>query len=255
MGQITRVLLFNLALFLATGIGTVRADELKTVLPGWSLGPVISGLDDPLVGGKTVASIGPLLLYEGERVYLRGGILGVRFWGTQKLELSAILEGNIEGPPRKDNDRLKDMSARDASLGAGLRLQSIHDWGTIVAKIQGDISDAGGGHRATLAYYGPMYRGAITFIPFVGLNYRSSDVVDYYFGVKPSEVTAERPAYTGRSSITSYAGFELTYPLTEQWLLLAGLQSEFYDKPITDSPIVDKDVRTSGLISAVYRFR
>lgn len=76
--------------------------------------------------------------------------------------------------------------------------------------------------------------------PSVGLEWESARLVDYYYGVKPSEALPDRSAYTGHESVNYGAGMTGAYRLSRSWCLLAGLYATHLSDGISDSPIVDR---------------
>lgn len=90
--------------------------------------------------------------------------------------------------------------------------------------------------------------------PAIGIQLQSSELVDYYHGVRDSEVRDGRPAYEGDRAVNSLVSLTVGYSINTQLLAVAGVGKLVLDSNITDSPIVDEEnVRKVGL-GLIYTF-
>ncbi len=90
--------------------------------------------------------------------------------------------------------------------------------------------------------------------PSVGLEWESAGLVNYYYGVRPSETLPDRPAYAGHESVNYGAGVTGAYRLRRSWYLLAGLYAIHLSDGISDSPIVKRRHTKVGYVGAGWRF-
>lgn len=74
--------------------------------------------------------------------------------------------------------------------------------------------------------------------PSAGLEWESTRLVNYYYGVRASEALPDRPAYAGHESVNYGAGMTGAYRISRTWCLLAGLYATHLSDSISDSPIV-----------------
>jgi outer membrane protein len=88
----------------------------------------------------------------------------------------------------------------------------------------------------------------------LGLNLRSENLNNYYYGVRGKEATANRTAYKSGSSVNPYAGVALDYQLAGRWSIFSMFRNEWLGSEITDSPIVDQDSKISVILGLLYRF-
>jgi outer membrane protein len=79
--------------------------------------------------------------------------------------------------------------------------------------------------------------------------------VDYYYGVRPSEATATRHVYDGKSSIDPSVGATVTWRLDERQSIRGDVGITKFGTGITDSPLVGKKTAPSILVGYVYRFK
>ena len=79
---------------------------------------------------------------------------------------------------------------------------------------------------------------------------------EYFYDVDPAYVTETRPAYQAEAGyIGTEIGTSLSYPVTDNFLIFAGLDLEFYNGNANqDSPLFKDDRAVSGGIGLVYTF-
>lgn len=127
-------------------------------------------------------------------------------------------------------------------------------WKTAFGTLLGDYLLGGNkGQQANIEYSKSFHLGNWSIEPHVGADWLSSKYVDYYYGVRPSEVRAGRPAYTGKSTWDTSVGMRVDYPLTRHQLLSLDLGVSHLGTAITDSPIVGR--RYMGAIKAGYLYQ
>jgi outer membrane protein len=86
------------------------------------------------------------------------------------------------------------------------------------------------------------------------VNWLSSELTNYDFGVPESATTVTRPAYNTGSAISYEAGIGTFIELTEDWRILLSVSAEFLPDGITDSPVVAEDKVIKGFAAITYVF-
>src|SRR5690606_15364980 len=76
---------------------------------------------------------------------------------------------------------------RDYAFEAGLELLSDGDWGFLQAAVHHDISNTHDGYEVYFNYGRSFRRQRWFFEPSLGASYKSADMNDYYWGVRPEE--------------------------------------------------------------------
>lgn len=153
------------------------------------------------------------------------------------------------------DDVLEGMADRHTSLDgsinavwwnpiAAVRVSYFHD-------ILG-VSD-GSGARVSISHRFPIGQ-AFSISPFVGAEWQSRRLVNYYYGVRPDEATASRPEYHGRDSVNLQGGFFAGYRLTPTWSLFGSVSVKWLDDGIYDSPIVLDRYSAFSFIGVGWRF-
>lgn len=137
---------------------------------------------------------------------------------------------------------LAGMEARATSVEVGVNGVWVGWPMTISAAYYTDVSNKSAGDSANLGLSHPIRvanRWRIT--PSIGAEWLSTDLVNYYYGVKFSEITAIRPAYQGQDSINLRVGMTLHYGLTRDWSLFGGVGYTQLGSGISASSFVIND--------------
>jgi outer membrane protein len=84
---------------------------------------------------------------------------------------------------------------------------------------------------------------------------RNAKLNNYYYGVRPGEATAERPAYDPGSGVNLEFGVQAAYRLSEHWQLLGGVSLLQMSSGIRNSPVVeDRALVPSVSLGLMYGF-
>ncbi len=167
---------------------------------------------------------------------------------------TAIGQYQDDGYDEDDSDFLDGMDERKSTVAAGLEVEYETPYGEVGVELMADVGGKHKGWEMSLEYGKSFELDRIFIQPFVEVNWQSGKMADYYFGVKDSEVRSWRPAYDVGSVVNCEVGFEVFYMLTENWMLVGRMETEFLDGDIKDSPIVSEDVLFSGSFGVVYAF-
>ena len=152
------------------------------------------------------------------------------------------LRGSFRAIAERDaseHDDLTGLDDVDAAYELGL---GVGYTGELFAAFA-DVRRGFGGHEAFVAELGadviarPSQQLAITFGP--RLFYGADDYVDTYFGVTPSEASAQNPAYNPDPGLVS-AGLALgmRYKINENWGVEGAVTWDKFQNDALDSPIV-----------------
>ena len=215
-------------------------------------------IDKPYKGGDTDILPIPLFLYQKDRLVLSGTKISYYFIYDEDWALSLIGAPRFEGYDDDESRHLNGMHDRDGTYELGMECSRKFDWGTFSAKFFADVLGEHNGQEIQLTYKknfdNILNVKNLDVTPLVGVNWRSQQLNDYYFGVEGSEVAAGRPEYHAGSSTGILAGLRVDYPLGQRWNLFSSLNIEWLNSEITDSPIVDEGAILSFLVGAMYRF-
>lgn len=194
--------------------------------------------------------------YRGEKVNLDESSLSYAIKDSDKYRVELLGQVEARGYDSDSSAEFKGMDDRDPSLGIGGRFSKKTPYGELSATVTRDISSTHNGEEIDLRFgpkpYETPWQGKreldVGFL--AGVKWQSSDVIDYYYGVKPSEVTNTRSEYKGKTAITPYIGAKAEAVLSKHFTAHANVIYTDLPKEISDSPIVDGDndvALTAGL--------
>ena len=189
-------------------------------------------------------------------VYWHIGQLGVYVLSSDdhRARLALALKAR-RGYDPADYAGLAGMDKRATSAEAGLHGIWLTRAALISYGVFTDVSGHSHGNSAQLRLAHPFRiapRWHLT--PSVGAEWLSDKVVDYYYGVKPSEATPARPAYTGTASVNLRAGLMLSHRLAHAWSLFGGVGVTRLGSGISASPIVIHDTISALHFGGAWHF-
>lgn len=230
------------------------ADLLQ--IPGSAgLGAVVRAEKSPYIDGGTRYDLLPLYLYEGDRLFLHGGRVGFKLLKSNSESLNLVIEQRFEGfPEDKVPVGLAGIAPRNSGLDFGISYVNRNPWGTLQADLLHDVGKASGGTEVRLGYSYPFRSGKLSLQPGVTVSMRDSKLNNYYYGVRPAEATATRPAYDAGAGVNATLGLFASYDLSTGWRLLGGVQRTFFSDEIRRSPIVRDAAQNSVYLGAAYDF-
>ena len=162
---------------------------------------------------------------------------------TKGYAIEAILKDKNRGFEAKDRKLFTGMDDRNPSIDVGARGVVKTKYGPVIMEMTRDVN-ASKGYEADLRLGGIAPHTAhwtgkrdLSFAPLVGVKYQSGKVVDYHYGVKSSEATASRAAYSGKAATTPYIGIESQFNITRHVSMNAGAIYERRDDAIRNSPL------------------
>ncbi|WP_027330509.1 MipA/OmpV family protein [Marinimicrobium agarilyticum] len=88
----------------------------------------------------------------------------------------------------------------------------------------------------------------------VGFNWKSAEVMEYYYGVTQGESGTGRPAYRPDSGTSPFVRLSWTRPAGEHWRWLGSVQYEHLSEAIRHSPLIDRKQVIQIFFGGVYHF-
>lgn len=197
----------------------------------------------------------PALTYMGERFQVLGPNVNVGLLGSGKTRLAGTLEYRIGVYEEDDSRFLRGMGDRRDTAMLGLALQA-ELWGGLEANLgyQHDVLDEIGGGDAKLSLGKTFQFGVARLTPNIGLNWMSSKLANYDYGVSSKQARAGRPAYQPGSAWNPEIGLSTFWELSRNWLIIGSVGTEFLDQDIRKSPIVSEDYVLKGFLAVNYVF-
>ncbi len=250
----------SLSLFVAPSAGAGLNDlwELPALDlgPGDLIGAAAASLPEYSGAEERRAATLPLLkASHGDTLYFHVSRFGAWLHSTENkyLRLGILAQGR-RGRDEGDGPLLAGTAARDSSIEGGVNASFRLPVGRLELGYVTDLSGSSGGSAAYAEYRVPMYvrAGQWLVLANVDLEWLSSDVADYLYGVRPTEALPGRPAYTAGSTVNVRMGITARWWATERWNVVGGLSIHNLGGEATDSPIVPEDAN-AVLFAAVAR--
>ena len=242
----------------APALAQVDTDAITDLIdePGSAgLGFLYRFEESPYLDDGQRSDLLPLYLYEGERFYLNADRAGFKFVDDGTPRFDAFLSRRLEGFAEDDvPDALEGMAPRNAGADLGLRYRHALSWGTLRATALSDVSDNSNGSELRLGYSYTWSGDRWSLRPDVSIAFRDSDLNNYYYGVKPWEATAGRPAYAPGSGTDYTVGLYGTHGFLQNWRLIGGIAVTVHDSVVRDSPIIRDGAQPAIFAGAVYDF-
>ncbi|MDH5179639.1 MAG: MipA/OmpV family protein [Gammaproteobacteria bacterium] len=220
----------------------------------WGIGMAAAYIQPPHTGVDSDVRALPYVTYHGEHFNLDLGTVTYTLHQTGTMKIALEGELRFDGYEPQDSPALAGMAERRPSFDAGLSLARTDSTGEMKIMILGDITGTHEGVEARAQYQIPYMINRMFIAPAVGVSWLSSDLVDYYYGVRANEVTGNRAYYTGEAVTNIFVDLAVGYQISERVELLGGLKVTRMGKNITASPIVDKKHDTCAFTTLQYKF-
>ena len=222
----------------------------------WGLGLGVIGKSSPYVDStQSVSQVIPAITYFGEKLQWFGPGLRYGIYGSGKFRLALSANYRIGSYEENDSPVLAGLGDRESTLMAGLGVQYEIPYGFRANIVyEHDVLDRIGGGIADIRISRGLQYGIFRFRPSLSLNWVSSEVNDYEFGVPASSATNLRPAYSPGSSSSIKLGLSTFVELSEDWRLILTISGEKLDDAVTNSPIVADDTVINGFAGITYTF-
>jgi len=166
------------------------------------------------------------------------------------------LTGNyrLDGYEAEDSPYLMGMDDRDGTLELGVEYSYDTGFGKIGIEVVADTLGTHEGYQADVSFSYPINFDNGQLSPYIGAQYSSDDLVDYYYGVKSTEVTQARQFYQADAAVNIVMGIRSTWFSGPHHRFVAMLQYKALDDSIKDSPIIDDDYAANLILGYAYAF-
>ena len=238
-----RCVVVSLALLLPTL--TVAQAQAPATSSGWSgtvgAGPVVL---PKYVGGKEMQALPLPIAYVtfNDWFFVNLYRAGAYVWGSEdkKKGISFSFEPRL-GFHASDGAKLAGMATRRGSLSGGPTFDWQSDWGALSLGYFSDLSSASRGGYADALFNKPLIHDSRWDVSgTIELSRLDSKVVNYYFGVTPSEVTAMRPLYQPGATTNITPWITGQYNWTKRNALMFGANATWLGSAAARSPIVER---------------
>ena len=251
-----KILIIFLALLICSSASAEVVKQTSQTDPNsmFLLGPGAWITVEPYKGMHTTIYPIPVVAAVKAPFYFFIDTAGCRLFSDSNMTFDVIGKLRTDGYDADKSDDFDGMHDRNMTIDVGGEFGISGDWGNLYARI---LTDALGQHdgqefRVTYAKPFKFEKGKVS--PCVGFALLSSNLADYYYGVRDDEARAGRPAYNPGASVNGFVGLDANYQLNDDWTLLTSITYYWLDSNIRNSPIVNKDYTISILAGAMYKF-
>ena len=197
----------------------------------------------------------PAVTYIGDRIQIVGPGIRASLPGSKKSRLAASLSYRMGVYEEKDSPALQGMGDRDSTAMAGLSLQT-ELVGGLEANLgyRHDILDRLNGGEAQISLSKTFQWGRARLTPSAGINWMSSELANYDYGVSQSQTQPGRPAYPLGNCWTPEIGFATSFEISQNWSITGRLGLGFLNADMRQSPIVSEGYVINGFFAMNYQF-
>lgn len=164
---------------------------------------------------------------------------------------------SINAPRGADSEFVNlhtELPHRETAVNSGIEFLHISRWGDIQAQLLTDASGTHHGQEAWLSWSHPWYTLNNEFTLTLGAEWKSGNLVSYYYGVRPEESFFGREAYEAGSGTNTFVRFAARHAFSPHWHAVAMVEREFLSSAISNSPIVDDDTTDTFFAGLLYQF-
>jgi outer membrane protein len=210
----------------------------------------------PYVGASEAVFPIPVFSVRYKWLFAEGIRGGAQFLRRGKLAGNVYLQANFEGLKADDSPYLAGMETRSTSADAGVEVvYRARPVGLRVNVLTDVLGKNNGQELSVQAVTGAPLGSRGFLLASIGPRWISANRVDYYYGVRESEATPDRPAYKGTSSWNWDLTLGATARIAGKWSVFVLFSREAFGRPIEQSPIVDRTAGYSLISSLTYALR
>ncbi len=198
----------------------------------------------------------PVIFFDNGLFYIRWSRAGVYFLGEKNDDyawgFSLTIQPRVYG---YKSSEIEGMDTRESTWEGGLAFSATIDKAYIEAMLLTDMLNRYDSWILKTEVGYDFELGDFSFYPSLVVIYQSSDFMDYYYGVKQSEVASSKfNEYSAGDGFLIGAQTYIKYPITDKLSTLLNISAHKISDEAANSPLVDEDYIYSGLVSLIYTF-
>src|SRR5262245_4024072 len=207
----------------------------------WTAGMGVAVVQSPYRSADDVIAPIPFATYTRGRLSV--GPLGARysFYHRSGLDLAVVAQPRLQPFDFDDAPALAGVEQRDSTLELGLGAHLESHGAALDVDALTDVLGVHNGQQVRVSASVDLADGPITLAPGVAVAWQSADLIDYYYGVRASEVQPGRSFYEPDDAVTMSVNLDLRYPMSYQLWAVAMISYAIFPYAIADSPLVEDD--------------
>ncbi len=167
----------------------------------------------------------------------------------QQIPMSAMPMQASSEPPK-----IGELESRHFTYLGGIEAYVYNRFGTWRLALLHDLFDVHDGMEGQVKWNYHLGHKNLSLDFAVFFDWKSQEVVSYYYGVRPSESAYWSDKYRAENGWNRGAELTARYHLTPEWELLMTARYTRFADTIAASPVLDEDDSYAYLIGAAYRF-
>ncbi|MDQ2139881.1 MipA/OmpV family protein [Alcaligenaceae bacterium B3P038] len=228
--------------------------QSKDVGGQWALGIGAVVVDKPYRDFDREVLPLPLVSYENKWISATVPTFDFKLYSTDSLSFRLRARWSGDGYEAKDSPALTDMDKRKSSLWAGGAVTWKTDLANLSGEVLGDAMGNSKGMRAKLQIDRRFAAGKFGLTPRLAAEWVDDKYVNYYYGVRQSEVRDGRPFYEGKATTNLQFGLRMDYSPSRHHSVFVDVGATRFGRSVKDSPLVDKTTGTTLALGYAYRF-
>jgi outer membrane protein len=204
----------------------------------------------------------PLPYFENSWAQLMGPRLNLKLpgieWGKdQQIAFAAGIQWyGFDGYKPGDAPIMNGMDARKGGIVAGPAVRWKNPYVDVSAEWMIDASSNSKGQRISIGLERSIHIGdSLMLTPGITATWLDKKHADYYYGVRHSEVRADRPAYVAEGTVNAEFSLRTDYRIDERWTVFGSLRYTALGSEIENSPLTDRSHETMVFMGYLYRLR
>lgn len=228
----------------------------------WSIGVAGIATQKPYKDIDLDAIAFPFVTVENKYLRWFGPTLDIKLPGLEsgehQLNFNISLEYDMGGYSEKEAEKtpiLNGMELRDTGIWAGAKMEWRNPLVDVNVEWMTDASGNSDGQRYAIGLEKTWMLGQhLMLTPHIKAVSLNDKYVDYYYGVRSSEVREDRSLYIGESTINVNYGLRAAYLINEKHSVFIDLGVTTLGNEIKTSPLVDDSKETNAFLVYMYSF-
>lgn len=246
-----------LALLLSTLYAEEISKEKKTDTITIGLG--IYGQSQPYKSIKSILVPTPVIFFDNALFYVRWSRAGIYFLGDKGEDfswgLSLTAQPRTFGFDTKGITELSGLKERKTTIEGGLAFSALYHKSYIEVMLLTDLLARHDSWLLKTEIGDEFHFGDFSLHPSLIFSYQSDAFVNYYYGVSQQEAdNSNFTFFNPKGGFQVGAQTFLSYPLTKNLSTLLNARVDSIANSAHASPLLDKSLIYSGLVSLIYTF-
>lgn len=221
---------------------------------GWSIGGIVAAGQSIYVGETAGAIALPSISYkQGDWEFGLNGI-SANLYDEGASKITFLIRPRFPEFSPDDTPELNGLEQNVTGDAGAKWTYRIDSETTFELTAVQEVTDAHNGQEVEFFIERKVQLGPVPIWASASLNWQSSNLSDYLYGVSASEARSGRPAYNPGAVLIPSVALTSGYPLGDKAFLFGVLGYRVLPSEVTDSPIIDRDDELSLITGISYSF-